>query len=251
MGLSTTTDQQIDLPLEESSESPEVMILVQETKNGNEEAAAILLKKFDKALHGNYMKGLINFDFDKFVNQQDKEDIYSIINILFMETVNSYDPTRGKFITHLTNRIRFKFREYLLKERMIPVATNKTSKEVLEVLDKTRCDLISDIGDELLKAKEQLNISFKIKDETFKIPLKVFVSNFIIDKIDDIIPKKYVALYRRYLECIASSENGTYPLLAKEFDMTINKVHYSLRMCNILMSKSLKIDKNKISITTD
>ncbi len=249
MGLSSTENKQIEIPLEVSNESPEVLILIEETKKGNDDAAELLLKRYNKLLHGDYIRGFLNFNFNKSVNKQDNEDVYSILNILFMETVNSYDPSRGKFITHLTNRIKFKFREYLLKERMIPVATNKSAKEVLEVLEKSQCALMSNIGDELVKSDKQLYVSFKFNGEQMNVPLKIFVDNFIMDKIDKVIPKKYNALYRKYLSYIENTEHGMYTLLAKEFDLNINQAHYAVKLCNAIMSKSIKI-KN-INIITD
>lgn len=238
MGLPQTT-QENELEIREDAE---VIRLIEETRKGNDDAAEVLLKRYDKALHGNYIKTYINFDFDKNLNPQDREDAYSILNILFMEAVKTYDPTRGKFLTHLTNRIRFKFREYLLKERLMPITHNKAPKEIMKILEKTQCVLHSEIADDMVSLKNKNSfVTFSFQDERIKIPTSIFVNQYLVSNVDKVIPIKLRSLYKAYLKHLEDGTNSPFKVLAKEFKLSINKVHYSIRLCNKIMNKSIKI----------
>ncbi len=243
---STSAEKQVEFPLDDSNESQEVRILVQEAKSGNEKAAEILLEKFNKLIHGNYIKSHLNFDFDKVRNVQDKEDAYSILNILFMEAINSYDASKGKFITHLTNRIRFKFREYYLKERLMPVRHNKAPEQILEMIQKTQCILESDIVDSMVEAKKETYISFDYQEERIKMPVKVFIQTFIFDKIDKIVPKKYLSIYKLYLEGIQNGTSSLFLDISKKKKVKIHALHYIIKICNAAVNKTLKLKNVQI-----
>ncbi len=243
MGILTGSDQ-IEMHFEDTNESQDVLILIDQFKSGNDDAAEKLLKKYNNFLHGNYIKRLINYDFDKGINKEDKEDAYSLLNLIFIEAVNSYDPTRAKFITHLNNRIVQRFREYLMKERLITVDNNRSSKEILEIIEKTKCILQSDILDDIVKSKSQKRVSFRIGDESFEMPLSSFVKVYITDKVDNLLKDKYLSFYKKYLTYIYNDTKELLSLLMKEFDLSINEVHYKIKICNAEILNSLKRIKN-------
>ena len=85
----------------DSQESPEIIDLINKAKNGDDVAWEKLLAQYQKLL--NSTKRTIRTSSA----YKEADDIDSILNLLFVESVRSYDPERAKFSTHLVNHIKF------------------------------------------------------------------------------------------------------------------------------------------------
>lgn len=217
---------QLELNLVQSNEKPEVIALINSAReDDNEHAWEVLYTTFSKLLHGDYVRSMLRFNTES--HSVNREDYDSIMNLIFVEAVKCYKPEKAKFITHLTNRIRHKFWEYLLRERMIPVRNNKAPKEILKILESTECHLYSDTMDYIKDDKRGHKYArFTKSGEDYEMPLDVFIDVFIFGAVESTVPAKHVDMVEFLFGKIRQGYNDAYLLTSKKFGISSGSVHY-------------------------
>ncbi len=229
--------------LTEIQESSEVVKLVEESKKGNEIAYEELYKKYTPLLKGKFIKRHIKSSNDAV----EKEDINSIMNLIFVETVNSYNPVKSKFITHLTNMIRFKFPGHSLQERMMPFTNNASKEKIIKKLNNTRCILTDNIFGMLenegyasrLSFTPKM-ISFEYNEQVLDMPLNIFLDTFLptlVDKMEDTNSKE---IFNYYIKLILDGEKGVSSKLKKKFKKSLLSINKSLEEATSFINQNIK-----------
>lgn len=235
----------MELVMSKTSESPEdkdVLQLIEESKAGDEQSFITLYMRYKKLLHGDYVKRMLNFDTSR--NKQDSEDAHSILDEMFWRAILEYQPKKAKFITYLTNMIKYRFRDNVLKERIIPIHSNKSAKVIQEKIDKTQCVLHPYALDYVLAAKpDDKVVGFNIGKEKFRLAHNVFISKFIIDNLSLIIEnKRNLEIYKDYIALMLEEQEQRMTKMVKKFNLTKQSITKIILDCNKKLIKSLKIE---------
>lgn len=223
-----------------SNESPEVLSLIDRAKNHEESAQMELYEKYKKLLHGNYIKNLLNFNTSK--NKQDAEDAHSILSIIFFKAIDDYDATRSKFITHLTNMIKFRFRESILKERMIPILNNKSAIKINEIIEKTQCELFGDLSAfKIMSETDSKIVSFEFGEQLFKVPVNAFIEKFLFSRTNLIRNLKEKNIYEHYLNSLLNDDRSAIKETSEAFKTSRDKINKIVKRCNCKLVKGMKV----------
>lgn len=223
-----------------TNEKPEIIELIKLTKEGDEIAGEKLFNQYKGLLHGNFIRKNISYEMRN--NEGHEEEIKSIMNEIFMNSVRSYVPEKAKFITHLTNMIYFQFRDYLQKDKLIPINQNLKSGEMKKLFDATAC-VFGDSAEAFINARaaKAKIINFKIGEQSFSMEEKVFISKFILDKAKKILPISDRKIYCYYLELFLAEEKEIKKKAIKKFKIS------SSRYYNII-EKYAKDIKNSLNL---
>lgn len=224
-------------------ESPEVVKLVQESKKGNEVAYEELYKKYTPLLKGKFIKKFIKTSTDAVEN----DDINSIMGLIFVETVNSYDPEKSKFMTHLTNMVRFKFMGHYLGERMMPFTNNANKEKIIKKLNNTRCILTDNIFGMLenegyagrLSFVPKL-ICFEYQGQKLDMPLNVFLDTFLLSVIDNSPDEDSNEIFKYYVSLVSQGEKGISSKLRKKFKRSLLSIKKSLDDTVTFINQNIK-----------
>ncbi len=236
------SNEQIDLPLVNSNETADIMILIEETKKGNDSAAEQLYLKFRNLLNGRYIQKLLKFNI---YNDDSKEEIQSILDLIFFEAVHSYNPERAKFSTHLILSIKNRFREYYAKERLIKL--NKTivaTGKLVEKIESTRILPLLEAQNERYREHKTINIKFG--DSNIGIPQDIFLSMLRDKDISSLVPSKYRQIYREYIKNFSKEKPLDIKTLSSSLGITQFQFNYAIRKCNeIVKKKTIREIKEK------
>lgn len=217
-------------------ESEEVLSLIQKSRNGDDDAYNDLYFKYQRLLHGKYIKRFISSSVD-FV---ETDDINSIMNLIFVEALNNYNPKKSKFITHLTLQIRYKFLSHYVKERMIAFSNNTTKEKMINKLNNSRVTLHENISDFYNKVKPDTFVVFEFQDQILDMPIKSFIETFlpklVSDKTDEVSSK----IYERYTDFVLSGEKALKDKLKIEFGLSLAKIEEHLTICSNIVNDNIK-----------
>lgn len=215
----------------EIKESPEIIALIEQSRAGNERAYEELYLKYYPLLNGGFIKKHIK-NSDGTVN---KEEAMSILNLIFVQAVNSYKPEKSKFITHLTNYVKYKFTGHYLEERMMPFTNNATKEKIIDKLNKSNCILTDNIFGMVEREGHAGRLSFSPKLISFEylgqkldMPIGVFISSFIPSIIDKIGNEESKNIFKYYISLVSDSEKGISSKMKLKFNKNMISLQKSL-----------------------
>ncbi len=220
-----------------SKESPEVIDLVSRAKKGDDEAGNLLFEKYRKTLHGDFISKKLHYNMNQSV--QDSEEAHSIMHVIFMNSIHSYDSTKSKFITHLVNMIKYQFRDYLMREKLVSVKKHLSSDKMNELIEKTAVVFSTPSEFEISNVEKYVN--FNIHDENFSMPEKVFIGKFIKDRAKVITPVSQRKVYQFYIQSILDGEKSPKKKVCEKFNLDSKKFYILITRCNEIVKQSLEI----------
>ncbi len=240
MGISNAVKEEASPIVEDTDSLPkediEILKLIMQSKENDEVSIMRLRTRYKELLGGKFIQNLLNFNFsgaNLVRNHQDLEDAESIINIIFLEAIASYNPIKSKFITHLTHMIKWKFHQYILRENLVVTRTNRKAAKVKESIEQNQCFPTENIGEALLAKRWCDTVKFRYKDEQLDMPLDLFIDNFIIPAAKTIKNKKHVDIFLEYLNLsIKSGYLKDKSEITTKFGISDKKLRTSLNYCN-------------------
>lgn len=238
-----TLAKPLEAPVEVSNEKEDVLLLISKAKAGDDDSYNQLYKKYSNLLHGKYIRKFISSDVD-FIEH---DDINSIMNLIFVESVNSYDPMRSKFITHLTKQIHFKFMSHYLKERMMPFSNNATKDKIISKLNKTRCILTDDVSmllgefskSSIVDNPSVAHVTYNGQD--IEIPVTVLLTSVIPSVTESYPDKKAVDIFMSYVKLILENEKAVIKTLCSEYKESTPHVKKAIEDVTKFITKHIKI----------
>lgn len=226
-----------------SNEKPEILDLIEKSKAGDDDAYNKLYKQYEDLLHGKYIKRFISSSID-FIEH---DDINSIMNLIFVESLNTYDPSRAKFITHLTRQIHFRFTGHYLKERMMPFSNNASKEKIITKLNKTRCILTDNIGAMLSKTSQSSIIldptlvAIEFNGQETDVPLGVLFTSIIPSIVEKMEDKRASEIFLYYIELMLNGETSITKSLRKKFNCSVGSIKKALDSTSEVISDNIKI----------
>jgi DNA-directed RNA polymerase specialized sigma subunit len=216
-----------------SKESPEVLSLINKAKDGDEYAWEELIDRYKKMM--STFKDKVKTD--KFFDEA--KDIESILNVCFVEAVNSYNPEKAKFGTYLTLWVRFKFLGYYLKEKMIPITNNGTNDHIIDKLLRTEVTLTDDAKDfkeaskntkfiERYKNADNQSVNFNLDGHDLDMPLGIFVEDLLLNIADSHSNKEDLEIFKFYTGLVLNNEIGLISKMEDRFGKSISTLKKSL-----------------------
>ena len=223
----------------DSQESPEIIDLINKAKDGDELAWEKLLNQYQKLL--NSTKRSIKTSYV----HKEADDIDSILNLLFVESVKNYNPDRAKFSTHLVNYVKFKFLNEYLKERFIPFSNNSTKEKVLQKIKDTECYYIHDVtngdGEDILnKFVDNEYINLKIHGEQFGIPLNIFMETVLPNVLESYDKIENAKIFNEYLKHYLNGEKCINTRIAKDLDKSVSTINKAVKETSLYLKETLK-----------
>lgn len=237
---------QLDLPLyeKELSEEQEIISLVQLAKEGDDYAYDRLLLKYKDLITGKFVRNIIRPHLGSLTN----DDVTSTLNLIFVESVRSLNPSKAKLSTHFINTVRFRFYDYILKDRLIPVYNNKTTSAVKQMVEKTTCiPLEKEVAENLICANvsdEPSEIRITIEGVNYPIKKDVFINKYMKERILSLADKKEATIYRTYIELTLAQKSGPIDRLVKRFKVPKQKIYKIIRKCEELIKLDFFGEKN-------
>ena len=235
-------DQQLELLLEELPfrEDADMLSKILSAKNGDQVSYEEVYARYKPILTSKYIGKMINFTHTR----DTVDDYMGILNLLFVEAINSYNPTKSKFITHLINRIRFKFYINYIKERLINVPSGTKSVIVKELIKQTVCAPIggSTSFDIIMKpVVNQNTVGVKIGDDTIELDRKLFVESVLLANIKTLLPREFRAIYKTYIKNFLKNERTAVAKTAKRHSLTVQYIYIVLKKCNKIIQDKIQI----------
>lgn len=240
--LLSKEDQQLELLLEENPyrENQDVIDKILAARNGDQPSYEDVYTKYKPILTSRYVERMINFT----ANKDTKDDYLSILNVLFVESVNTYDPTKSKFSTYLINRIKFKFYVKYIKERLINVPSGLKSAIVKDLIQQTVCSPIgmSNTFDTVMNPViDRETVSVKIGDDIIDIDKKLFIEQMLLVNITSVLPKDYIMIYRTYIKNHLKDERTAINKTAKRYKLTVQYIYSIVKKCNRIMQEKIQL----------
>ncbi len=108
-------------------EKEEVVKLVEKARAGDELAFETLFLSYEDLISGQKMTR----KFKTF--GANNEDFKSLCKLLFVEAIHSYDHTKSKLSTYITNYIHWNYMDRAFKERLVSISRHRINKDSKEV----------------------------------------------------------------------------------------------------------------------
>lgn len=202
-------------------ESPEIIELVEKAKAGDDLAFEKLFFKYTDLISGQRMATSMGFHPNKGVVD---EDYKSLCQVLFVEAIYKYDPTKSKLSTYLVNYIRWSFMQRYLGERLVRINRRSTVEETNDLLDKTTVIPTLDVEKNESGHEGVFELGHKDSGQSFivnKDCLSATLVGFLSEQDDR--SKKLVPLFEKYLEGMI--DNGLSHRNAIKFAATETKTN--------------------------
>lgn len=247
MGVPNKEDEQLEMDLSLSLESGEILNLVNKAKEGDEDSYLKLYYKYVNLLQGKFIQSKLGFDFTRVNCKSDREDIESILREIFAESVIEYDPTKSKFITYLTRRILWKFRDKFLEGKLNPLRKHLSSKEMKKLIDESSCALLEDISSVADQPLENKVVRFVVCDQEIEMSMEAFLNVYILDNIDKVVDEGLREVYRYYTEEILRNSPGAITKAGRRAGIDPpRKAWFFIKKANEQILDNLKIKNIKI-----